>query len=73
LKKYDDKTLCEVGEENLNKELFVKIAAIDELKQSNFKEWFEVGISKKASDFFTVLIFLVSYFPGNYIFLKLGI
>lgn len=25
------------------KDLIVKIATIDELKQSNFKEWFEVG------------------------------
>ena len=26
-----------------DKDLVVKIATIDELKQSNFKEWFEVG------------------------------
>ncbi|SNQ61306.1 hypothetical protein MNV_30039 [Candidatus Methanoperedens nitroreducens] len=28
---------------NLEKDVVVKISIIDELKKSNFKEWFEVG------------------------------
>jgi TusA-related sulfurtransferase len=37
------KTIFRLRKEKLNKEVKVKIASIDELKESQFKEWFEVS------------------------------
>jgi Type IV secretion-system coupling protein DNA-binding domain len=37
------KTMFRLRKERQDKNLVIKIATIDELKQSNFKEWFEVG------------------------------
>ncbi len=37
------KTMFRLRKEKPDKDLVVKIATIDELKQSNFKEWFEAG------------------------------
>ena len=36
------KVMFRLRKEKPNKELKVKIASIDELKQSKFKDWFEV-------------------------------
>jgi hypothetical protein len=36
------KTTFRLRNEKLDKDLKIKIACIDELKQSGFKEWFEV-------------------------------
>jgi len=37
------KTMFRLRKERQDKNLVIKIATIDELKQSNFKEWFEAG------------------------------
>jgi hypothetical protein len=37
------KTMFRLRKEKPDKDLMVKVATIDELKQSKFKDWFEVG------------------------------